>query len=259
MKEEDNSIIKQEEHQLYIQHYMIPLNYASIPNQIEHYQSTLQLLTEENHHLRKLLNLNQQHQIICLTKEQLHEEVYKMIDFLMKNLNYLPKEQIFLYQKTFRYWAQKKALKSIFFQIFTRYLQAVKTREEMIKFIIRKSMKYQKQSQNKEQIKEKKEIKKMNNAFVKQLFQNTTYQQNYSNFLNQYLQLALNENQQKIKKYVVYIVQLILSDQINQVLNYKRFPWLNDWINQSVQIAQELENPQNKETKKEKSDYSLTK
>ncbi|CAK79287.1 unnamed protein product (macronuclear) [Paramecium tetraurelia] len=238
---------------------MIPLNYLSIPNQIEPYHTTLQLLTEENHHLRKLLNLNQQHQIICLTKEQLQEEVYKMIDFLMKHLNYLSKEQIFAYQKTFRCYAQKKALKSIFFQIFTRYLQAVKTREEMIKFIIRKSMKHQRQSQSKEQIKEKKEIRKMNIAFVKQLFQNTSYQQNYSNFLNQYLQLALNENQQKIKKYVLFIVDLIQSEQINQVLNYKRFPWLNDWINQSVQIAQELQNLQNQEPKKAKSDYYLTK
>ncbi|CAD8124943.1 unnamed protein product [Paramecium sonneborni] len=252
MKEEENNIIKQEEHQLYFQHYMIPLNYTSIPNQIEHYQSTLQFLSEENHHLRKLLNLNQQQQIIQLTKEQLQEEVYKMIDFLMKNLNYLSKEQIFTYQKTFRYWSQKKALKYIFFQIFTRYLQAVKTREEMIKFIIRKSMKYQKQTQNKEQLKEKKEMKKMNNAFVKQLFQNTSYLQHYQNFLNQYLQLALNENQQKIKKYVAYIVELILSDQIHQVLDYKRFPWLNDWINQSVQIAKDLENLQKQDSKKRK-------
>ncbi|CAD8198127.1 unnamed protein product [Paramecium pentaurelia] len=250
MKEEENQIIKQEEQQLSIQHYLIPLNYTSIPNEIGQYQLSLQVLSEENYHLRKLLN--QQRQMMCLTKEQLYEEVYKMIDFLMKNFNYISKEQIFAYQKTFRFWTQKKELKSIFFQIFTRYLQAIKTREEMIKFIIRKSIKYQKQSQNKEQIKEKKEIKKMNNAFVKQLFQNTLYQQNYQNFLNQYLQLALNENQQKIKKYVIYIIEMILSNQLNQILNYKRFPWLNDWINQSVQIAQELENLQNQEPKKRK-------
>ncbi|CAD8207917.1 unnamed protein product [Paramecium octaurelia] len=252
MKEEENQIIKQEEQQLYIQPYPIPVHYTSIPNEIKHFHSTLQVLAEENHHLRKLLSLNQQHQLISLTREQLHEEVYKMIDFLMKHLNYLTKEQIFAYQKTFRFWTQKKALKSIFFQIFTRYLQVVKTREEMIKFIIRKSMKQQRQTQSKEQIKEKKVIKKMNNAFVKQLFQNTSYQQDYSNFLNQYLQLALNENQQKIRKYVVFIMEMIVSDQINQVLNYKRFPWLNDWINQSVQIAQELQNPQNQESKKRK-------
>ncbi|CAD8108719.1 unnamed protein product [Paramecium primaurelia] len=250
MKEEENQIIKQEEQQLSIQHYLIPFNYTSIPNEIGHYQLSLQVLSEENYHLRKLLN--QQRQMMCLSKEQLYDEVYKMIDFLMKHFNYLSKEQIFAYQKTFRFWTQKKELKSIFFQIFTRYLQAIKTKEEMIKFIIRKSIKYQKQSQNKEQIKEKKEIKKMNNAFVKQLFQNTSYQQNYQNFLNQYLQLALNENQQKIKKYVVYIIDMILSNQLNQILNYKRFPWLNDWINQSVQIAQELENLQNQEPKKRK-------
>ncbi|CAK68328.1 unnamed protein product (macronuclear) [Paramecium tetraurelia] len=254
MKEEENQIIKQEEQQLYIQQCPIPVHYTSIPNEIQHYQSTFQVLAEENHHLRKLLNLNQQHQLICLTKEQLQEEVYKMIDFLMRHLNYLSKEQIFAYQKAFRFWTQKKALKSVFFQIFTRYLQVVKTREEMIKFIIRKSMKHQRQTQSKEQMKEKKVIKKMNNSFVKQLFQNTSYQQDYSNFLNQYLQLALNENQQKIRKYVVFIMEMIVSDQINQVLNYKRFPWLNDWINQSVQLAQELQNPQNQnqESKKRK-------
>ncbi|CAD8127177.1 unnamed protein product [Paramecium sonneborni] len=236
MKEEDNNI-KQEENQFFIPHYIIPINYAPISNEIENYKMTIHHLTEENHFLRKQLLNNQVSGILSLNVEQLKEEVFKMIDYLMTNLNYLPKEQTFAYRKTIRQCTQRSALKRIYFLIFTRYLQAEKTKEEMIKFIIRKSVKFQKSTSTIQ----KHEMKKMNNAFVQQLFLSTQYQQHYSNFLNQYLQLALDENKHKIQKYVNFLVESIQNDQIDDVLNYKRFPWLNEWIQQSVQIAKDLQ------------------
>ncbi|CAD8136034.1 unnamed protein product [Paramecium pentaurelia] len=248
MKEEDN-VIKQEENQFFIPHYIIPINYTPIPNEIENYKFAIHHLTEENHFLRKQLQHNQVSDVLSLNAEQLKDEVFKMIDYMMKNLNYLPKEQIFAYRKTIRLCTQRKALKRIYFLIFTRYLQAEKTKEEMIKFIIRKSVKFQKSTSTIQ----KQQIKKMNNAFVQQLFLSTQYQQHYSNFLSQYLQLALEENKHKIQKYVNFIVESIQNDQIDDVLNYKRFPWLNEWIQQSVQIAKDLQqtsNPQSSENNK---------
>ncbi|CAD8100833.1 unnamed protein product [Paramecium primaurelia] len=248
MKEEDNNI-KQEENQFFIPNYIIPINYAPISNEIENYKMAIHHLTEENHFLRKQLQHNQVSEFLSLNAEQLKDEVFKMIDYLMKNLNYLPKEQIFAYRKTIRLCTQRSVLKRIYFLIFTRYLQAEKTKEEMIKFIIRKSVKYQKYTSTIQ----KHQMKKMNNAFVQQLFLSTQYQQHYSNFLNQYLQLALDENKHKIQKYVDFIVEQISNDQIDDVLNYKRFPWLNEWIQQSVQIAKDLQyssKPQSLENKK---------
>ncbi|CAD8206739.1 unnamed protein product [Paramecium octaurelia] len=248
MKEEDN-VIKQEENPFFIPHYIVPINYTPIQNEIENYKIAIHHLTQENNFLRKQLQHNQVSDLLSLNKEQLKDEVFKMIDFLMKNLNYLPKEQIFAYRKTIRQCTQRSALKRIYFLIFTRYLQAEKTKEEMIKFIIRKSVKFQKPTNNIQ----KQQIKKMNTAFVQQLFLSPQYQQHYSNFLSQYLQLALDENKHKIQKYVNFIVESIQNDQIDDVLNYKRFPWLNEWIQQSVQIAKDLQftsNPQNLENKK---------
>ncbi|CAD8210780.1 unnamed protein product [Paramecium octaurelia] len=236
MKEEDNNI-KQEENQFFIPHYLIPVNYAPIPCEIENYKMAIHHLTEENHFLRKQLQHNQVSGGLSLDAEQLKDEVFKMIDYLMKNLNYLPKEQIFAYRKTIRLCTQRSALKRIYFLIFTRYLQAEKTKEEMIKFIIRKSVKFQKPTS----AIQKHEMKKMNNAFVQQLFLSAQYQQHYSTFLSSYLQLALDENKHKIQKYVNFIVESIQNNQIEDVLNYKRFPWLNEWIQQSVQIAKDLQ------------------
>ncbi|CAK66469.1 unnamed protein product (macronuclear) [Paramecium tetraurelia] len=229
----------------------MPINYAPIPSEIENYKIAIHHLTEENLFLRKQLQHNQVSDVLSLDAEQLKDEVFKMIDYLMKNLNYLPKEQIFAYRKTIRSCTQRSALKRIYFLIFTRYLQAEKTKEEMIKFILRKSVKFQKPTSPIQ----KHEMKKMNNAFVQQLFLSPQYQSHYSSFLSQYLQLALDENKQKIQKYVNFIVESISNDQIEDVLNYKRFPWLNEWIQQSVQIAKDLQfssKPQSLENKKKR-------
>ncbi|KAM3129198.1 hypothetical protein pb186bvf_018673 [Paramecium bursaria] len=168
-----------------------------------------------------------------LSREELYNEVYRLMEYLMDSLNIKSDEITYSIRKSIPSCQQKKQLKEIYFNIFTRYLKATKTREEMIKFIIRKCMKlkrnsgrFQKENQNEAdsfyiQLIENnnQDEKKMNGAFVTRLFQSRLFRDDYSEFLKQYYEVAIQENKQKLNKYVNFIVDVILQDKIDVIID----------------------------------------
>lgn len=160
----------------------------------------------------------------------------------------------------------------IYDTITSKYLTTKKTKEEMIKFILRKCFKYLRSITLKEEPTNQKEIydnfmeqyfkedelkktqlendlppeqdllipfrknskiKTMNSSFLKLIFNSEKFYKDYLTFLENFDQIARNENQKKLKKCASIIAEFIEKDNFQKIKNYKRLPWTEQCLQET--------------------------
>ncbi|KRW99045.1 hypothetical protein PPERSA_11646 [Pseudocohnilembus persalinus] len=210
-------------------------------------------------------------------QQQLTEVIIQMLEYLTRNVFKKNTQDLFEFKNTVKGLSKEELL--IFDHLVQKYLYSNKTKEEKIKFILRKCFKtlkgkleqqdalssskeieeqfYQKyfnqvngltdkeiqrlQSQGEFMpFKKDSKFKTMNSTFLKKVFNSPQFYQDYHDFLNNFDKIAEKENKIKIEKCAAAIYEMVEKREINKIKNYKRLPWAWKWIEQTKAQAQKL-------------------
>ena len=154
-----------------------------------------------------------------------------------------------------------------------RYKMVHKSKEELMKFLFRKSFKFIKHNfednhkgmlrkqlnfkfnetyLTKEGEKKAKEMKtcnymtktflmkKISNRFLKVLFSNENFFTAFEEFLNIFDEFAKKENQRKVVKIVGQIMMLVQKNKIAEIKIIQHLPWIQIWMEKSKLMGDEI-------------------
>ncbi|KAL4469511.1 hypothetical protein ABPG74_004764 [Tetrahymena malaccensis] len=217
--------------------------------------------------LNEQLSVNPSIQEKLLKRQKVAEELAELMHFLIDNMTVLSTDKIFEKKKDIKYLNEKES--QIYDQIVNKYQYSKKTKEEMIKFILRKCFKFLKSdmkqfdlSQQREMdkaffdkyfdsadfctddqfmpFKKKSSLKTMNSQFLKKIFKSPSFSQGYHQYLDKFEEISAKENEKKVKKFVNYILELMDKNKLDKMKSFKRLPWLNIWLKDTHEIAKSL-------------------
>ncbi|KAL4488063.1 hypothetical protein ABPG72_009401 [Tetrahymena utriculariae] len=217
--------------------------------------------------LNEQLNMNPSIQEKLLKRQKVAEELSELMHFLINNMTVLSTDKIFERKKDIKYLNEKES--QIYDQIVNKYQYSKKTKEEMIKFILRKCFKFLKSdmkqfdlSQQREMdkaffdkyfdsadfctddqfmpFKKKSSLKTMNSQFLKKIFKSPSFSQGYHQYLDKFEEISVKENEKKVKKFVNYILDLMDKNKLDKMKSFKRLPWLKIWLKDTHEIAKSL-------------------
>ena len=205
----------------------------------------------------------------------LEAQVKFMIQFFINNYGTATAKDI----KTARQrYVQDERLIKAFDALASKYAVTTKTREEMIKWIVRRALKVSKQNikgtQRKDQKKlledlckryfrddevaEQEEIgkewvdvvlpfrknsknKTMNANFIAEIFGSDEFRCDYKDFVKDFNEITEKENSEKMRRLARLVMECIKKDSFDSVAKYKRLPWLKLWIKNTKKVALELD------------------
>ncbi|CAD8110072.1 unnamed protein product [Paramecium sonneborni] len=159
-----------------------------------------------------------------------------------------------------------------------RYVQVNKTKEEMTKFIIRRCflfIKSQIEYEEKEGVsaeerdrlfyhsffsndkqfmntfkqesiddmipfRKDSKMKTMNETYLKKLFASQRFSNLYIQFLSQFQEICIHENDEKIDNMTKQIIKIIITRDFGKIKSYRRFPWKDHEVLKCEQRAKEL-------------------
>lgn len=84
-------------------------------------------------------------------------------------------------------------------------------------------------------------IKTINTQFVDRIFESQEFQHDYENFLKNFDEIIEKDTEEKMNRFVLFVVQCASNGKINEIAKYKRVPWLKSWAEKTKTIAFELE------------------
>lgn len=241
----------------------------------------LEVKTETESSFRILANSE-----ICL-----EAQTRSMVQFFVNNYGIITEEEI---TEARPRYANHQKLLDIFDALYGRYSTTGKTREEMVKWIIRRSLKVTKQLLKKNQKKDQKSAlrdlckryftnsdksvkqeeldddfvdkvlpfrknsrnKTINTSFIMELFKSEEFKTDYNGFLGEFDQIIEKENIDKIAKFTKLLMECSRKGNFKPIFKYRRIPWLKLWMQNTKKIAQDLEEEEldEKSSKKIKSD-----
>jgi len=204
-------------------------------------------------------------------------DIRPMVLFLLNNIGIA--EEKYLAEARIHYSCDP-LLSSLFDCLVTRYNTSLKTKEEMIKYTLRKALRSLrlkvakgkesdpkegmkiliqryfgstlKDKQGSEDLSEdqliekflpfKKEsrIKTMNTSFVAELFESSEFTKDYNEFLKTFKSIIVADNNRKIEKFIRFLEECYTNQSIEKLKTFKRIPWSNFWINNTLNQAREL-------------------
>jgi len=188
-----------------------------------------------------------------------------MIEFIIRNSDRMGEKESKVARQQFDF---KKHLPIVFDFLVGAYNCRIKTREEIVKYIMRKVFKFtaetilkHKNSASKAALaavceryfktnkpepemllpfREKSKNKTMNNQFLENLFKSETFIQDYTLFMSK-IDIILNEdNEGRIDNFIKHLESLIIKGKIEQIKGFKRIPWPRTWIEKAKIIAHDL-------------------
>lgn len=200
----------------------------------------------------------------------LEAQVKYMVQFFVNNFGRVSDKEIQAERQKF---AHDERLLKVFDTMITKYSATTKTREEMVKWIIRRALKTCKQSikaSNKmnpkktsardASINEKLEDdqfedwldsmlpfrknsknKTMNSTFIAQIFESQGFRDDYKEFLNEFDEVTDKDTVKKAAKLTSFIIESIKKEKVGSIAKYKRVPWLKVWVQNTKKVALELE------------------
>jgi len=156
----------------------------------------------------------------------------------------------------------------IFSILVTEYSQRIKTKEEIIKYTMRKCFKFVSEkimkissSNNKSSLtalckryfkntkadpdmllpfREKSKNKTMNSYFLEDLFSSEEFVADYMEFLEHLEEVLVDDNEKRIDNYLKYLQKYLKKDKIDGVEKFKRIPWPRIWLEKTKIISHEL-------------------
>lgn len=208
----------------------------------------------------------------------LEAQIKYMVQFFMNNFGIATSQEL---KQAKEKYSQNNKLVELFEALVSKYTTITKTREEMIKWIIRRCLKTSKNSMKKEQKKDQKKAlkdlctryfkesgndsngeeeeaeggfvdrvlpfrknsknKTMNNSFILEIFQSEVFRNDYKEFLKDLDEISDKENSEKINRFTTFIVQCAKKGDFGPIAKYKRVPWLKLWNKNTKRVAHELD------------------
>ncbi|CAD8193325.1 unnamed protein product [Paramecium pentaurelia] len=68
-------------------------------------------------------------------------------------------------------------------------------------------------------------MKTMNDIYLKRLFESKRFSKYYAQFLIQFKNICLNENEEKLENMTKQLIKIIMARDYEKIKTYKRFPW----------------------------------
>lgn len=220
----------------------------------------------------------------------LEAQIKYMVQFFINNYGIVRMKDIKEERRRYSYSA---VLTKVFDTLATKYSMTTKTREELIKWIIRRVLMTSKQNiKGNKKISQKKlsnilskryfkvtksspgsqeeasghdedeecqsKNKSINMNYIEEIFGSEEFQQDYDSFIRQFDDIIEKDTKEKMGRFLNFILECVKEDTIGEIMKYKRVPWLKSWVEKAGKIALELEdrNLEKKSWKKVKVDDS---
>jgi hypothetical protein len=214
-------------------------------------------------------------QVQPLSKKTLKNQIRAIIQFVLGNYGRISEDQ--MNQEKVKYQDNADLL-AIFNGLLTKYSSTIKTKEEMIKYILRKAFKFIKKGLKKELQADSKEVssvlckryfgdysgnlpdldneedflkfllpfrknsknKTMNSTFIHEVFSSEAFQRDYIEYLEDLDEILDADNNGKVERLVSFIEECVKKRKIQDIQKYKRIPWPELWLTNTKKIAIEL-------------------
>jgi len=173
-------------------------------------------------------------------------------------------------------YRNSKDLLEVFNMLMSKYSSTIKTKEEMIKYTLRRAFKFIKGKLRKETnmkgvsktlcnkyfqasldeisntgneeeflksrlpFRKNSKNKTMNASFISEIFSSEEFCKDYEAYLKSFDDVLEADNNSKIDKLIETIEDYIRDNRLNELKKYKRIPWPRLWIINTKKIAQEL-------------------
>ena len=207
----------------------------------------------------------------------LEAQIKYMVQFFVNSFGKVTEIDVQAERKRF---GHDQNLIKVFDALVAKYTSTTKTREEMIKWVVRRALKSCKQIIRKgEKISPKRvvknlcekyfknpadEVKKeeeeeinqaysllpfrknsknktMNASFITEIFASEEFRRDYQAFLAGFDEITDKDTVKKSSKFTSYLIECVKKDSIKNIAKYKRVPWLNLWVLNTKKVAVELE------------------
>ncbi|CAD8122153.1 unnamed protein product [Paramecium sonneborni] len=208
-----------------------------------------------------------------LPKQKKENEILKqftqdeILQELKQLLEYLCKEEIKELEENekIKYKILTRIDDGLVESLINRYQNQKKTKEEQIKFILRKCFKFLKQKMNlneltmsayeiekvfyKEYFASNENIeelipfrsessnKTMNTSYLKKIFSSEKFYEGYLSYLQHFDEIWDQENNEKIQNMAKQVLKFIASGQIDKISTYKRVPWVQSMKQRCYELA----------------------
>jgi len=210
-------------------------------------------------------------------QQDLRQEIKNILVYVLDNYGRI-NESVFNSEKAkYKY---NKDLLAVFEALTSKYSSTIKTKEEMVKYTLRKAFKFVKNNLKKGKNTNKTLVSKalcdkyfhaseedisksgneelflksilpfrkdsknktMNSNFIHEIFASEEFSKDYQQYLENFETILEADNQNKLEKFAETIRDLIKDGKINSISKYKRIPWPRIWIINTIKIAQDLPN-----------------
>jgi len=207
---------------------------------------------------------------------RLEAQVKFIIHFFINNYGKIPENDFEAERAKYSHHAK---LTQVFDVLALKYASTNKTKEELVKWVLRKAIRATKknikadlkldqrelsqsickryfkegspsQSDDAEELdeladtllpfKKNSKNKTMNSSFITEIFSSEEFRNDYSSFMDNFDQMADGEISEKVPKFVNYVMKCVKKDNIQDIAKYKRMPWLKLWAGSAKKIAEEL-------------------
>ena len=243
---------------------------SSLPTQTKLTSPIESTSSHQGHETRPLLDLPNDPDI-CL-----EAQVKYMIQFFINSYGVATLKEI---EITRQNYAQDEKLAQAFEALTMKYSATSKTREEMIKWIIRRVLKASKKAMKSSQKKDQKKLledvckryfkdnespseeneldedwvdsvlpfrknsknKTMNSNFIAEIFESNEFKKDYKDFLKDFDEVTEKENSEKMRRFTRMVVECTKKGNFDSISKYKRVPWLKLWIKNTKKVAYELD------------------
>jgi len=206
-------------------------------------------------------------------KKALKAQVRDIVDFVLDNFGRVSESH---FEEEKAKYADNKDLQMVFDLLTSKYASTIKTKEEMVKYTLRRAFKYIKNTLKKETNASTKRVsqticnkyfktspdeiskvaneedllkvvlpfrknsknKTMNTNFINEVFSSEDFCRDYEKYLKSFDGILEADNKGKIERLVTYIEDCLKKNKIKDIKNYKRIPWPKLWIANTKNIAQ---------------------
>jgi len=205
----------------------------------------------------------------------LNDQVQEIVHFVLDNFGRI-NESNFDEEKA--KYSHNKDLMLVFEILVSKYSSTIKTKEEMVKYTLRRAFKYVKNNIRKQTNSTSKGVSKalckryfnasqddiskigneeeflrfvlpfrknsknktMNTNFISEVFSSEDFCRDYDLYLKSFDRVLEDDNKSKIRKFTNFIEECVRQGKIQDIKTYKRIPWPKLWIINTKKIAQDL-------------------
>jgi len=218
--------------------------------------------------------------LVTLEKKGLKAQVKEILNFVLENFGRVSESN---FEKEKQKYSYDSDLVMVFDMLTAKYSSTIKTKEEMVKYTLRRAFKFIKNTLKKNCNSNNKAVSKticnkyfhvseeemanigteeetlkvllpfrkhsknktMNTTFIGEIFASEEFCRDYQIYLEHFEGILEADNKNKVERFTSFIEDCIRKRKIKDIKNYKRIPWPKLWILNTKNIAQNLPNMNN--------------